>query len=74
MITGSIDALADGARCPVALGARVRVYQLGRDVDWWVWLCARGVAEWRARGWQIRENRTPPFPDLPCDAHAAACR
>lgn len=44
----------------------VAIFELARDVDWWTWLCPRHLAEWEARGWQIRERKEAPHA-LTCD-------
>lgn len=56
-----------GSSCPVAPGARVRIYEMAREFELWLQLCfgCRRALEWVR--WQVRTNRTPPFDDLRCD-------
>lgn len=44
----------------------VRIFQLGREWDYWTWLCHKCLKARKALGWQVRERRVVDWP-LTCD-------
>ena len=49
---------------PVAPDAKI--YQLGREWDFWIWLCVPCLGRRKAIGWQVRAVKEPPHP-IHCD-------
>lgn len=63
----SLSPADPGSSCPVAPGARVRIYELGQQFEVILNLCKGCLTALGWVGWQVRMNRTPPFDNLACD-------
>lgn len=44
----------------------VRIYQLSRAFETWVWLCRKCLWARKTAGWEIKESKAPPHP-VNCD-------
>lgn len=67
MASVDLRAADPGSSCPIAPGARVRIYELNNGVDLVLHLCLGCLTALKWAGWTVRMNRTPPFDDFRCD-------
>jgi hypothetical protein len=51
------------------VSATVRIYNVVKGFDQWLWLCRRCVEDMKTDGWGVKENREPPHA-LQCDGEA----